>query len=86
MVSLRRLHHLSWTAQLPGYLTARADKTSEGPITSLSVPGNTIVVLHDFDSAFEVLEKKCGYSSNRPELTMAFDLYVLSPGQIHQQD
>lgn len=42
----------------------RADHT--GNVTSLTVFGSTIIVLHDYESAFEILERKCGSSAERP--------------------
>ncbi|PPJ52394.1 hypothetical protein CBER1_09786 [Cercospora berteroae] len=41
-------------------------KEQYGNVTSLTVFGSTIIVLHDYASAFEILERKCGSSAERP--------------------
>lgn len=48
--------------------------TVAGPISSVTVLGTTIVLLQDFASAFEILERKCGSSAERPHLPYAMDM------------
>ncbi|KAI5359250.1 putative cytochrome P450 [Septoria linicola] len=49
-------------------------KDQYGAITSLTVLGSTIIVLHDYASAFEILEKKCGHSAERPRLDFLMNM------------
>lgn len=44
-------------------------KDKYGPISSLSVLGNTVVLLHDTDDAIELLEKMSLKTASRPQLT-----------------
>ncbi|KAI7510220.1 putative cytochrome P450 [Hortaea werneckii] len=58
----------------PEYLHWLAHKDRYGPISSITVLGQTMVIIHDRGIAGEVLEKKAGTSAGRPGLKFAFDM------------
>ncbi|KAI6963183.1 hypothetical protein KC321_g11358, partial [Hortaea werneckii] len=61
------------TGSQPEYLHWLAHKDRYGPISSITVLGQTMVIIHDRGIAGEVLEKKAGTSAGRPGLKFAFD-------------
>ncbi|GAB1736324.1 hypothetical protein NU219Hw_g6989t1 [Hortaea werneckii] len=62
------------TGSQPEYLHWLAHKDRYGPISSVKVLGQTMVIIHDRGIAEEVLEKKAGVSAGRPELKFAWDM------------
>lgn len=47
-----------------------------GPVSSVTVLGQTIVVLNEYDIAVELLEKNSAVYSDRASLTFANEMYV----------
>jgi len=45
-----------------------------GPISSVTVMGQTIVIIHDKDAAFELMEKRASKHSGRPSMKFAMEL------------
>ncbi|KAI6911131.1 putative cytochrome P450 [Hortaea werneckii] len=62
------------TGSQPEYLHWLAHKDLYGPISSVKVLGQTMVIIHDRDIAEEVLERKAGVSAGRPGLKFAWDM------------
>ncbi|RMY81313.1 hypothetical protein D0862_12400 [Hortaea werneckii] len=62
------------TGSQPEYLHWLAHKDRYGPISSITVLGQTMVIIHDRGIAGEVLERKAGVSAGRPGLKFAFDM------------
>lgn len=56
------------------YLHWLKHKDEHGPISSLSVLGQTIILLHDRDMAIELLEKRAAIHSGRPTLKFGSEL------------
>lgn len=48
-----------------------------GPISSVRVLGQLIVILHDKQTIFDILETRALKSASRPALTFAGDVYVI---------
>jgi hypothetical protein len=48
-----------------------------GPISSVTVMGQTIVILNDADLTFELFEKRSTKYSSRPRQVVAGEMYVL---------
>lgn len=51
-------------------------KEQFGPLSSVTVMGQTIVIIHDKDVAFELMEKRASKHSGRPSMKFAMELYV----------
>jgi hypothetical protein len=49
-----------------------------GPISSVTVLGQTIVLVHDREVAFELLEERATKYSSRPHMVFASDMYARS--------
>jgi hypothetical protein len=49
-----------------------------GPISSITIFGQTIVILNDSRIAFDLLEKRSTIYSSRPKMTFAGEMYFLS--------
>lgn len=47
-----------------------------GPISSVTVMGQTIVILNDADLTFELFEKRSTKYSSRPKQVVAGEMYV----------
>ena len=62
------------TGSQPEYLHWLAHKDRYGPISSVNVLGQTMVIIHDREIAGEVLERKAGVSAGRPGLKFAWDM------------
>ncbi|KAI7227304.1 putative cytochrome P450 [Hortaea werneckii] len=62
------------TGSQPEYLHWLAHKDRYGPISSVKVLGQTMVIIHDRGIAGEVLERKAGMSAGRPGLKFAWDM------------
>lgn len=54
----------------------RKHKDLYGPISSLTVLGQTIVILNDHETAIEVLDKRSSVYSDRPTLAFATEMSV----------
>lgn len=48
-----------------------------GPISSLTTMGTTMIVIHDYNLAVELLEKKSSISSDRAQPTFLAEMYVI---------
>lgn len=46
----------------------RKHKSLYGPVSSITVLGQTIIILNDYQAAVDLLEKKSGIHSDRPAL------------------
>ncbi|KAI7103317.1 putative cytochrome P450 [Hortaea werneckii] len=64
------------TGSQPEYLHWLAHKDRYGPVSSVKVLGQTMVIIHDRGIAGEVLERKAGVSAGRPGLKFAWDIEV----------
>lgn len=53
-----------------------ADNESPGPVSSITVLGQTIVILNDAKSAMELLVKRSSKYSSRPNLVFASEMSV----------
>ncbi|KAI7158202.1 putative cytochrome P450 [Hortaea werneckii] len=62
------------TGSQPEYLHWLTHKDRYGPISSVKVLGQTMVIIHDREIAGEVLERKAGVSAGRPGLKFAWDM------------
>ncbi|KAI7209194.1 putative cytochrome P450 [Hortaea werneckii] len=62
------------TGPQPEYLHWLAHKDRYGPVSSVKVLGQTMVIIHDRGIAGEVLERKAGVSAGRPGLKFAWDM------------
>ncbi|KAH7329603.1 O-methylsterigmatocystin oxidoreductase [Stachybotrys elegans] len=60
--------------ETPEHLHWMKHKDLYGPITSVSVMGSTVVVVHDRDMAHELLEEMSSKTSDRPSMVMAGEL------------
>lgn len=58
------------------WLDWRKLKKLYGPLSSVTVFGQTIVVLNDYNTAVELLERNSIVYSNRPEFTFGGEMYV----------
>lgn len=47
-----------------------------GPVSSVTALGKTIIVIHDKQSALELMEKRATTYSGRPSATFAMDMWV----------
>ena len=47
-----------------------------GPISSLTVMGQTLVIINDSRLAFELMEKRSVKHSSRPTMVFAGEMYV----------
>lgn len=47
-----------------------------GPISSVTVFGRTIILLHDSKAVLDLLERRATNYSSRPEMTFASDMYA----------
>lgn len=47
-----------------------------GPISSITVLGQTIILIHDKHMALELMEKRASMHSGRPKMKFAFDMFV----------
>lgn len=47
-----------------------------GPISSLTVLGQTIIIIHDKNVALELMEKRSSIYSGRPRMVFAFEMYL----------
>jgi hypothetical protein len=47
-----------------------------GPISSITVFGQTIVILNDAEAATDLLDKRSAIHSSRPNMVFAGDMYV----------
>lgn len=47
-----------------------------GPISSVTILGQTIVIVNDVDTAVELLEKRSAKYSSRPKQIFAGEMYV----------
>ena len=52
-------------------------KTIFGPLSSVTVFGQTIILLHDLEAALELLDKRGGKYSSRPRMVFAGEMLVL---------
>lgn len=50
-----------------------------GPISSVTVMGQTIVIVNDARLAFELMEKRSAIHSSRPKQLFAGEMYVDAP-------
>lgn len=50
----------------------------QGPISSVTVMGQTIIILNDPRLAFELLEKRSAIHSSRPKQIFAGEMYATS--------
>lgn len=48
-----------------------------GPISSVTVMGQTIVIINGFDVATDLLNKRSAVYSSRPKLTFASEMFVI---------
>lgn len=55
---------------------AHADHEILGPVSSITVLGQTIVILNDSNSAMELLAKRSSIYSSRPNLVFASEMFV----------
>ena len=56
-------------------------KDRYGPLSSVTVLGQTIVIIHDKDTAYELMEKRGNIFSGRPTAKFACEMYV---SDLHQ--
>jgi hypothetical protein len=56
--------------------TAYEANHCKGPISSLTVMGQTIITINDRALAVELLEKRSAITSGRPHTVFAIDMYV----------
>jgi hypothetical protein len=49
-------------------------KQQYGPISSVTVMGQTIIIIHDKNAAFELMEKRASRHSGRPSMKFAMEL------------
>lgn len=47
-----------------------------GPLSSVTVMGQTMIIIHDKQIAFELMEKRATNNSGRPKLKFGFDMLV----------
>jgi hypothetical protein len=52
-------------------------KDTYGPISSVTVLGQTMIILHDKEMAMELMEKRAAMHSGRPKMKFGFDMSVL---------
>jgi len=52
-------------------------KNIYGPLSSVTVFGQTIILLHDLEAALELLDKRGGKYSSRPRMVFAGEMLVL---------
>lgn len=62
------------TGSQPEYIHWLTHKDRYGPVSSVKVLGQTMVIIHDRAVAEEVLERKAGMSAGRPGLKFAWDM------------
>lgn len=55
-------------------LSSRAYANGTGPISSVSLFGQTMVILNDAQMAFDLMEKRSGIYSSRPQLVFAGEM------------
>jgi hypothetical protein len=60
----------------PEYMHWIKHKDLYGPISSVTILGQTMVVIHDKNMASELMDKRANIHSGRPTMKFAFDLYV----------
>lgn len=53
-------------------------KKTYGPVISVTVLGQTIVILNEYNVAVELLEKNSAVYSNRPTFTFGSEMYKLN--------
>lgn len=59
-------------------LTSSSMHRHSGPISSISVFGQTIILLNDAQTAIDLLEKRSAIYSSRPRSVFCGEMYVLS--------
>lgn len=60
----------------PEFMHWTKHKDLYGPISSVTVLGQTFIILSDKDMALELMEKRASIHSERPNLEFAYELYV----------
>ncbi|RDA85242.1 hypothetical protein CP532_3269 [Ophiocordyceps camponoti-leonardi (nom. inval.)] len=58
-------------ADMPEHLHWLKHREAYGPISSVTVMGRTLILLHDKQAAFDLLEKKSTMTAGRPQLAFA---------------
>ena len=59
---------------MPEYQHWLKHKERHGPLSSVTVLGQTIVIIHDKRIAFELMEKRAGKYSGRPNLKFGIEM------------
>lgn len=59
---------------VPEYQHWLEHKDRYGPLSSVTVLGQTMIIIHDKDVAFELLEKRANRTSGRPHMKFGFDM------------
>jgi hypothetical protein len=62
---------------VPEYRHWIKHKEKYGPLSSITVMGNTIIIIHDKEAASELLEKRAAKNSSRPTSEFAAHMYEL---------
>jgi len=60
----------------PEYQHWLKHKDQYGPISSVTVLGQTLIILHDKQAAFELMERRANIHSGRPKMKFGFDMYI----------
>ena len=48
----------------------------KGPISSVTILGQTIIMVNDRQMSIDLMEKRSSINSSRPRMTFAGDMYV----------
>jgi hypothetical protein len=62
------------TEGVPEYQHWLRHKERYGPLSSVTVLGQTIIIVHDKQIAFELMEKRASRYSGRPTMKFCFDM------------
>lgn len=61
---------------VPEYQHWFKHKYRYGPISSVTVLGQTMIIIHDKNVALELMEKRANIHSGRPRMKFCFDMWV----------
>lgn len=54
-------------------------KERHGPLSSVTILGQTLVIIHDRDIALELMEKRASKHSGRPNMKFAMEMWAPLP-------
>jgi hypothetical protein len=73
-------------AGIPEYQYWLKHKELYGPISSITILGQTIIIMHDKDVALELMERRSTIYSGRPRMVFGLEMYSCLTFALYEQD